>query len=112
MIGMRVVEVALDEIIDVIAVRHRLVAATGSVLMSGRVPAAAVLRGAVVWMVSIYRDRMLVDMIAVHVMEMPVMQIVYMTAVADGDMPTTSAVLVRVAGVLRVFAIAHRLSPR
>ena len=75
MIGMRVVEVALDEIIDVIAVRHRLVAATGSVLMSGRVPAAAVLRGAVVWMVSIYRDRMLVDMIAVHVMEIPVIQI-------------------------------------
>src|SRR5439155_1284652 len=45
-VAVRVVEVAVDEVVGVVAVRHGLVAAAGAVDVAGRVPAAGVARGA------------------------------------------------------------------
>lgn len=101
-------EMAIDEIIDVIAVRHRLMTATGTML----VPAGFVLRGAGVRIAGAHRDDMLVDVIAMHVVQMSVMQVVDMTVMADGDVAATGAVLVRMVGVRWVAAAGHLLSPR
>ena len=47
-VPVRVVQVTVDEIVDVIAMRHRLVPATGAVLVAGLVPAALMLGRAAV----------------------------------------------------------------
>lgn len=111
MIGMRVMKVALDEIIDVVTMRHRFMAAAAPVLMSGRMPAAAMLRGAGVRMRIVHRDRVLIDVIVVHVMEMSVVQVVDMVAMADGGVAAIGPVLVRMVGVLGIATASHRVSP-
>ena len=47
-VPVRVVQVAVDEIVDVIAMRHRFVPATGAVFMARLVPAALMLGRAAV----------------------------------------------------------------
>ena len=42
-----VVQVAIDEVIDVVAVRHRFMAATRAVNVAGRVATTRVFRGAI-----------------------------------------------------------------
>ena len=67
MISMRVVEVAVDKIVDVVAVRHRFVTATRSVYMAGCVTATVVVRGAPVRIFRAYFEAVLIDMIAMRV---------------------------------------------
>ena len=62
---MGVVKVPVDEVVDVIAVRHRFVAAARPVNMAVLVPVAAMARRARSWVSFIDCDRVLVDMIAV-----------------------------------------------
>jgi hypothetical protein len=47
-VAVRVVQVAVDQIVDVIAMRHRLMTASGAVFMPRFVPAALMLRSAAV----------------------------------------------------------------
>src|SRR5688500_18877476 len=50
---------------------------------------------------------MLIDVVAVHVVQMPVVQIVDMIAMAYGRVPAVGAVLMRVIGVMRFLARRH-----
>ena len=45
----RMVQMAVDQIIHVVAVRHRLVSATGSMLMTGFMAAAIVIGRTTLW---------------------------------------------------------------
>jgi hypothetical protein len=107
--SMRVVQVAVDEIVDVIAVGDGFVAATGAVLVVGRVTAAAVGRGAVGRVGSTDGERVLFDGSALgRVVQMAVVQVVGVPVVLDAGVPASGAVLVRVPGVC--VRRAHRIS--
>jgi hypothetical protein len=104
-----VVKVPIDEIVDVVAVRDGVVPAARTVDMGVRVSVATVPWRAAVGVRCVDRDRALVDMIAVHRVEMTVVQVVGMPVVLDGTMPAVRAVNVSVAGVNLV--VVHRECP-
>jgi hypothetical protein len=101
-VAMRVVQVTVDMVVDMVAVRHRLVAAGGAVHMTRLMAAAAMLRSAARGIGAAHLDGVLVDMVAMRVMEMPVMQIVDMVAMANSGVPATGVMLVRMVLVGRV----------
>jgi hypothetical protein len=107
----RPVKMAVDEVVDVIAVRHGLVPAVRSVNVTALVAAAVVLRRAAVRMLSIDGDRMLVDVVAVRVVEMSVVQVVDMPLVIDGGVAASWAVVVIVLVVHQVIAHADDSRP-
>jgi hypothetical protein len=107
-ISVRVVEVAVDEVIDVVAVWHGLVAALGPVSVAGLVGVARVIGGAALGVAPADRDHVLVDMVSVGMVEMTIVQVVDMVLVPDRDVPAFRTVLVLVPLVDLV--VAHRCS--
>ena len=107
MIAMRVMQVAADAIIDVIAMRHRLVTAAGRVDMAGFMTGAAVIRGAAIGVFAGNLNHVLVDMIAMRVMQVTVVEIVGVAVMAHGGVAATRPVTMRVAGVSRRGARGH-----
>ena len=99
----------VDQVIDVVAVRHRFVPAARPVHMAVGVAGAVVLRRAAVRVGGADRDHVLVDMVAMHVMQMAVMQEIDMAFVAHRGVTALRAVLMVVMVVLG--AAGHRRSP-
>jgi len=95
----RVVQVPVDEVVDVIAVRHGGVATACAVHVAGLVPAAAVVRGALGRVLGAHGERVLLDGLAVLVVQMAVVQIVDVAVVSDAGVAAAAAVRVRVMGV-------------
>jgi len=109
MVAMRVMKMAIDKVVDVIAVRHRRVTATRSVHMAGLVATAVVVRRAAVRIFRADFESVLVDMIAMRVVQVTVMQVVDMVAMSDGGVATVRTVLMVVMGVVRFVAGAHAM---
>lgn len=109
MIAMRVMQVAVHEVVDVVAVRHRFVPAARPMHMTGAMASAVMLRRAAVRVGCADGDYVLVDMVAMHVMEVAVMQEIDVAFVAHRGVTALRAVLVVVMGVLG--ATGHRRSP-
>ena len=110
-VAMRVVQVVLDEVVDVIAVRDGLVAAAGTVLVRGIVAGALVIGGAHVGMLGVHRDRVLVDVILVGMVQVTVVQVVGVVGVPDRGVAAARAVFMRVIfmGWMRhIFMVARR----
>ncbi|MFA5901879.1 MAG: hypothetical protein WC829_22510 [Hyphomicrobium sp.] len=99
-IAVRMMEVAVDKIVDVIAVRHSLVTAARSVYVADLVPLALELRGAAIRVLLRDFNHMLVDMIDMRMVQMPVVQIVDMIAVLHCRMAATGTMFVRMIGVM------------
>lgn len=76
MIVVHMVEPSIHQIIDMVAMRHRFVAAIGAMLMLLAMTVGAV--GAAIGIARAHLDHMLVDMALMRVMEVPVMQIIDM----------------------------------
>jgi len=108
-IAVRMVQVAVDEIVDVIPVRHRFMAASWSVNVARVVAAAA--RRALVRIFGTHFELMLVYMIAVRMMQMTVMQIINVIVVLDCSMSTVRAMLMVVVSVMWFVAGAHGEAP-
>jgi hypothetical protein len=104
MIPVGVVQVAVDQIVDMIAVWHRLVPASRTVRVCAVMAAALVTGRAPVRIGRRHLDRVLIHVILVHVVQMAVVEVVDVIAMANGSMPAPRAVLVRVVGVLRAGA--------
>ena len=102
MIAMRMVQVAVDEIVDMVAMRHGLMPAVWAMDMR-----AMDVRRAVHGIPGVDRDDVLVDVIAVHVMQMAVVQIVNMAVMADCGVSALRAMLVRVVGVVLLGTCGH-----
>jgi hypothetical protein len=100
----RMVQVPGDDEVDVIAVRHRLVAAARGVMVSGGVSGAGMPRRAGVGVGAANCKLVLVDVIAVHVVQVAIVQVVGVAVVLDSLVPASLAVGVRVPGV---FVAAH-----
>jgi hypothetical protein len=107
--GVRVVQVPAHEVIGVIAVRHALVPAAGAVRVAALVRAARVRGRAVVAVRPTHREHVLVRVIAVDVVQVPVVQVVGVVLVPNGRMAAAIAVAMSVLGV-RVM-VAHSHSP-
>jgi hypothetical protein len=87
-IAVRVVEMASDSVIHVVAMRHRLVATARTMHMARLMPTAAMVGSAGVGILARYLDHMLVDMIFVRMVEVTIVQIVDVAAVTHGGVST------------------------
>ncbi len=105
MIAVRVVEVTVHEVVDVIAVRNGRMPTARTVDMV-RIVALAVVLGATVRVCVRDFDDVLVVVVFMGAMQVPVVQVTDMVAVLDRDMPAVGAVLVV---VVFVDLVAHRL---
>lgn len=101
-VAMRMVQVSINEIVDMAAVRDGFVAASGTVLVIGIVTVAAMIGRARIRIFRRHFDYVLIDVIAMRVMQMPVMQIIDMIIVAHRSVPAIRAVLMRMIIMLRV----------
>jgi hypothetical protein len=110
MTAVGVVQVAGDTVIHVVSVRHRLVAAAGTVHMTRLMPTAAMVGGTPVGMITRYFDHVLVDMPFVRVMEVTIVQIIDMAAVAHRGMAAARSMLMRMVGMGGGRAIRHGIS--
>lgn len=90
--AVRMMQVPVDHIVDMIAVRHGGMAARRGVCVSGVVSAAAMAWGAVGGIRGRHVDHMLDDRAVLLVMEMPVVQIVGVSVVLYGGVTAARAV--------------------
>jgi hypothetical protein len=109
-IPMGMMQMSVDQIVHVVAMRDGLMPASRTVLVRTLMPAAPVPGGTAVGIGRRHLDGVLVDMVAVHVMQMAVVQVVDVIAVTNGRVPARPAMLVRVIRVLG--ASAHRETSR
>ena len=106
-LAVRVVQVAVDEVVDVVAVGNRLVTAAGAVDVGGVVTAAAVIRGAVGGVRRVDVEAVLVDVVLVRVVQVAVVEVVHVVAVLHRDVTAVRAVGVV---VILVLVAAHFVS--
>jgi hypothetical protein len=104
---MRMVQVPIHEIVDMIAMRHGLVSAAGTMDMARLMAGTAVIRRAGVWVRFRHLDHMLVHMVAMRMVQMAIMQIVDMVAVPQGGVAATGAMRVAMVGVVGLRTATH-----
>ena len=109
-VAVGVVEVALDEVVGVVAVRDGRVFAALAVDVTCVMATAGVVGRARRGVRGVDGDDVLVDVVAVGMVQVPVVQVVDVTFVGDRDVPAAGSVVV---GMARVdVVIAHRRSIR
>jgi hypothetical protein len=106
MVAVRMVQPPIDEIIDMVAMRNRLVPAIRSVNVAG----ATDLRRAMYRIRIAHFDGMLVHMIAVHMMQVTIVKIINMAVVTNCGMSASGPVLMLMIGVMFFGACRHRVS--
>jgi len=111
MIAVGMMKMSIDEIVDVISMRHSLMPAPRPMHVSGRMPGALMLRRADVRVLRRNLDGVLVHVPSVHVVQMAIMEIIDVIAMLHSRMPTAGPMLVRVVLVMRKFAVAHSMAP-
>src|SRR4029077_4891300 len=104
-VAVRVMRVAADAVLNVVAVRHRLVAGAGAA--PRLMPAATMVGGAHLGVLARHLDHVLIDMAFVRVVEVTLMQIIDVAPVTDGGVTTTRPVLVSMVGMGRCGAGRH-----
>lgn len=90
--AVRMVQMAIDKIIHVAAVRNGFVAAITSMNVSGVMTGAGMAGRAGVRIGGVYRQVMLVEVVAVGLMEVAVVNVVGVAVVLDGGVAATGAV--------------------
>lgn len=111
MVAVRIVQVAIDQIADVVTMRHGLMAATRTVDMTRLVTTATVLGRATGGVGLRDGNHVFVDVVAVRMVQVTIMQIVDMAFVADGGVAAARTMLVVVVVVVGQVALAHQSSP-
>lgn len=107
MVAVRVVQVAVDQVVDVVTVRDGFVAATGAMDVAGLVTAAFVLGRAAVGVGGRDGDHVLVDVVAMRMVQVAVVQVIDMAIMADGRVAAAGAMGVVMVGVMGQLAFAH-----
>jgi hypothetical protein len=102
MITVGMMQPAVYEIVDMIAMRHRFVSAVWTV----RVRAMDLWR-ALHGIGGADRDGVLIHVILVHMMEMAIVQVVHMIAMANRSVSAVRAMLVSVVGVVFLGTCRH-----
>jgi hypothetical protein len=109
-VAVQMVQVPTHQIIHVVAMRRALVPAIGAMGVLAAVRFAVMLRRAVVRVRFTYRNEVFVNVIAVHMMQMAIMEIVDMPVMTDLHVAADSTVLVIVGGVCSAFRVLHTSS--
>ena len=104
-------QMPIDEIVDMVAVRHRFVATPRPMPMALVVTAAGMVRRAQSGIAVAHIDRVLVDVIAMRVMKMAIVQVVEVIPVLDRGVATGRPVLMRMVGVDLVVVRGHDIHP-
>jgi len=107
MVAVRVVKMVGDAIVDVVIMRHRLMAAARTVHMARLMSTATMVGSAAFGVLARYLDRVFVDMIFVRMVEMTIVQIVDMAIVAHGGMSAARSMLMSMVGMVRGKASCH-----
>jgi hypothetical protein len=103
MITMGMMQPAVYKIVDMVAMRHRFVSAVWTVLVRA-MDFGRALHG----ICGVNRDGVLVHVILVHMMEMAIVQVVHMIAMANRSVSAVRAMLVSVVGVVFLGTCGHR----
>jgi hypothetical protein len=111
-IAMRKMQSSIYEVTRVIAMRYGFMTASRAVDVIGIVPLMPVFWCAPVGVRLADFDLVLIHVIFVHVMEMPIVQIVDMAIMSDGDVAASCTMLVIVSLVVRIFAFSHHDLPK
>jgi hypothetical protein len=106
MITVRMVQPTVHKIVDMVTMRHRFMSAVWTVRMR-----AVDLRRALHGICRVDRDRMLVHVILVHVVEMAIVKIVHMAVMANCRVPAIQAMLMCVVGVVFLGTCGHGKTP-
>jgi hypothetical protein len=104
---MRVMEVAIDQIVDMLAMRHGFVAAVRPVCMPLLMACALMFRGATFWIGRADFYYMLINVTAVRVMQVPVMQVIDVPVVHDPGMAAVRAMRMSMIFMLWQDTIGH-----
>ncbi len=107
-LAVRVMEMPVHQIVDVIPVRHGLVTAIRAVDVRGVMPLARVIRGAFRGVRPADLEPVLIHVIPVGMVQVAVVQVVHVVVVLDGHVAAVRAVLVI---VVAVFLAAHLRFP-
>lgn len=102
----RVMQASVDEIVNMLAMRNRLVSAARSMRVAG----AADLRSATHGIRFADRYDMLINVIVMHMVQVAFMEIVDVIVVPDGRVATARPVMMIVISVLLCGAVRHRSS--
>ena len=95
MIAVRMMQMALDKIVGVLAMRHGWMAAVRAVNVPGLVALVPVRRRALVRVSGADLDHVLIDAVPARAVQVPVMEIVDMVSVLDGDVSAARSMMVR-----------------
>jgi hypothetical protein len=109
MVAVGVVKVAVDQIVDMVAMRDWVVTTAWTMLVALRMAAAIMVRRATIGIGSTHSDRVLVEVILVRVMQVAVVEIVHVTLVPHCCVAAAWAMLVRMI-VMDVVRCHSRLS--
>jgi hypothetical protein len=93
-VAVRVMQVAVDQVIDVVAVRDGGVAAVGAVLMRFVMAAASVLGSAIGGIGYVDGEGVFLDFVRFDAVQVAVVQVIDVAVVDDAGVATTRAVLV------------------
>lgn len=108
MVAVRVMETPIHEIVNVVAVRDCGVAAVRAMNMFCGVFRRGKTGRAVIGIPGADRNHMFIHMVAVRMVQMPVVKIIHMTFMFDGGMSATRTMNVRMMRVRRAcFLLAH-----
>ena len=95
---------AINEVVGVVAMRYGFVSAAGAVYMSRFVAVAVMIWGADVRVGGADGDGVFIDVVAVRMVQVTVVQVINVAFVLDGGVAAACAVLVFVIGVVRFVA--------
>jgi hypothetical protein len=105
-VAVRMMQPAVHEIIDMIAMRNGFMSAIWPMLVCAVRLGCAAHR-----ILLIDRQCMFVDVILVHVMQMTIVKIVHMTVMPDRGVAAVRAMLMGVIGVVLLVAGSHDVTP-
>ena len=83
---------AVHQVIDMIAVWHCLVTASGTMDVAGLMAGTTMVRRTSIWICRGHLDHMFIDLVAFDMLQMAVLKVVNMTTVSYGGMPAMRAV--------------------
>ena len=109
-IAMLMVQAAVNEIVDVVSMRHRFMTTTRTMDMAGFVTSVAVFGRAANWILA-HLDHVLLGEAFMRVLKMPVVKKVDMIAVAHREVGAARPKLMRMLGVREILVIGHRIAP-
>jgi len=111
MLAVRVVQVTIDQIVDMVPVRNGLMTTVRSVLMRRFVGSAIMAWRAVRRVGGAHCQHMLVHVVAMRVVQMPIVEVIRVPFMLDDSMTTTGAMLMGMLSMLLTIAHLNLLGP-